>query len=188
MANQSRWRFPSFVRLLAVLACLGIGAPGTNALPPGAPSNPPGAVTENSGAPPPSPADLAREKARGKAYLDKAAKEKGAVRTKSGMVFIPLREGKGTTPRAESLVQVAYQTSRIDGKVIESSAGRKAPLEVPIADVIPCWQHGLLRMRVGQKARLVCPPELAFGDRTAPGVFPGGSTLVYELELLKVVR
>ncbi len=132
-------------------------------------------------------AQLAREKARGKASLDKAAREKGAVRTASGMVYIPVREGTGASPGKSAVVRVNQTASLIDGKVFDASPPNK-PLMVLMPLVIPCWREGLQRMKAGGKARLVCPPELAFGDQAAAGVFPGGSTMVYDLELLEVVK
>ncbi len=166
---------PARVRALALLCCAAICWVG-----PGARAWAAQKVDDPAG-------QLAREKARGKAYLDKAAHEKGAVRTASGMVFIPLREGTGPSPAKSSVVRINQTARLIDGKVFDASPPGK-PLLALVPLVIPCWREGLQRMKVGGKARLVCPPELAFGDQAAARVFPGGSTMVYDLELLDVVK
>ncbi len=130
---------------------------------------------------------LAQEKARGKAYIAKAAKLKGAVKTKSGMVYLTLKKGTGPSPTDVSVVKLDQTAATIDGRVFdESKVG--VPSEIDLAKVIPCWREGIPMMKVGEKARLICPPELAFGDRSAPDHFPGGATIVYEIELFEIVK
>jgi FKBP-type peptidyl-prolyl cis-trans isomerase len=136
---------------------------------------------------PSTPAEVKQERARGKAFLKKAAREKGAVRTKSGMVFVPIAVGDGPQPKSTDSVTVGFTGARIDGTVFDASPVLK-PVDVTLRDVIPCWSEGLQRMKVGGKAKLVCPPELAYGDGgMGGGVIPGGATLVFEVELLEVV-
>jgi len=133
------------------------------------------------------PKTLAQEKARGKAYIAKAAKLKGAKKTKSGMVYMRLKKGTGPSPTDTSVVKLDQTAATIDGKVFdESKIG--VPSEVDLSKVVPCWREGIPMMKVGEKARLICPPELAFGDRTAPDHFPGGATIVYEIELFAIVK
>ncbi len=170
------------LRALAVLSCLALGA---RALP--APVEP--AERMNTGGNPgvdPKKA-LEQEKARGKAYAAKAAKMKGARKTKSGLVYLTLKKGTGPSPTDTSVVKLDQTAATIDGKVFdESKIG--VPSEIDLAKVIPCWREGIPMMKVGEKARLICPPELAFGDRTAPDHFPGGSTIVYEIELFEILK
>lgn len=125
--------------------------------------------------------------AEAKQYMEKAAKEKGAVKTASGMVYIPMKEGKGTSPAASDKVKVNYRGTLVDGKEFDSSYAAGQPAEFQLDRVIKCWTEGLQMMKPGGKAKLVCPPELAYGDRGA-GVIPANATLVFEVELLDVVK
>jgi len=124
-----------------------------------------------------------REKARGRDYLERASGQPGAVKTDSGMVFRELVAGNGKNPKASSTVKVHYRGTLIDGTQFDSSYDRGEPIEFGIGQVVKCWTEGLQLMKPGGKAQLVCPPELAYGDRGRPGI-PGGATLVFEVELL----
>jgi FKBP-type peptidyl-prolyl cis-trans isomerase FkpA len=128
-------------------------------------------------------ADPAPAKDPGAEFAEKAAKEQGAVKTASGLVYRPIAEGKGEQPKATSTVKVTYKGTFPDGKVFDES---KAPITFPLNGVIPCWTEGLQRMKVGGKARLVCPPSIAYGARGAGGVIPPNATLAFEVELLGV--
>jgi FKBP-type peptidyl-prolyl cis-trans isomerase FkpA len=119
-------------------------------------------------------------------FLAKAAKEKGAVVTPSGLVFISLKDGTGAKPTAASTVQVNYRGTFIDGAEFDSSYKRNAPATFPLGRVIPCWTEGVAMMKTGGKARLVCPSKIAYGERGAGGTIPPNSTLVFEVELLGV--
>ena len=127
-------------------------------------------------------------KAAAKGYLDKAAAEKGAERTASGMVYTSLKEGTGESPKTTDTVKVNYEGKLTDGKVFDSSYKRGQPVEFPLNQVIPCWTEGVQKMKVGGKARLVCPSGIAYGDAGRPPVIPGGATLVFEVELLEVAK
>ena len=131
-------------------------------------------------------AKMAQEK--GQAFLDNASKEQGAVKTPSGMVFRSTQAGTGAAPKATDTVSVHYRGTLIDGTEFDSSLKRGQPAEFPRSGVIPCWTEGVQRRKVGEKARLVCPPGLAYGDRGAPPNIPGGSTLVFEVELLDIKK
>ena len=120
----------------------------------------------------------------GAAFAEKAAKEKGAVKTASGLVYRSLQEGKGARPAATSTVKVNYKGTFPDGKVFDQSAS--GPVSFPLNRVIRCWTEGVQLMRAGGKARLVCPPSIAYGERGAGGVIPPNATLVFEIELLAV--
>ena len=128
------------------------------------------------------------EKTRSQAYRDAAAKEQGALKTNSGLVFRTLSPGTGAAPTSADNVRVHYQGTLIDGTVFDSSIQRGQPAEFPLSGVIPCWTEGLQRMKVGEKAKLICPSDIAYGDQGRPPVIPGGATLVFEVELLSIVK
>jgi FKBP-type peptidyl-prolyl cis-trans isomerase FkpA len=129
----------------------------------------------------------AAQAAAGATFLDAAAKETGAVKTPSGMVYIEQRKGTGPQPKATDTVKVNYKGTLTDGKTFDSSYDRGQPAQFPLNGVIPCWTEGVAKMNVGGKAKLICPANLAYGDRGSPPVIPGGSTLVFEVELLEIV-
>ncbi len=130
----------------------------------------------------------AKEKESGKAFLEKAAMEKGATKLPSGVIITTTKEGTGATPVATDTVKVHYQGTLTNGKVFDSSIQRGEPATFPLNGVIPCWTEGVQKMKVGGKAKLVCPAELAYGDRGAPPDIAPGSTLVFEVELLDIVK
>jgi FKBP-type peptidyl-prolyl cis-trans isomerase FkpA len=127
------------------------------------------------------------EKKAGQAYIEKAASEKGATRTPSGIVMTTLRAGTGASPKATDTVKVHYQGTLTNGKVFDSSIQRNEPAEFPLSGVIPCWTEAVQQMKVGGKSRVICPAELAYGDRGAPPDIKPGATLVFEVELLDIV-
>ena len=118
--------------------------------------------------------------------IDKAAKEKGAVKTPSGMVYVSLKNGKGKSPSAASTVEVNYRGTLTNGKEFDSSYKRHQSISFPLSGVIPCWTEGVQMMKVGGKAKLVCPPELAYGSRGAGSDVPPNATLIFEVELLNI--
>ena len=120
------------------------------------------------------------------AFRDKAAAEAGAVKTASGLVYKTIKPGTGASPKATDSVRVHYHGTLPDGKIFDSSVQRGQPAEFQLNQVIPCWTEGVQRMKVGEKAKLVCPSEIAYGDRGAgPDIGPG-ATLVFEVELLAI--
>ncbi len=130
----------------------------------------------------------ANQKKAGEAFLDKVATEKGATKTASGLVITTLKPGSGASPKATDKVKVHYTGTLTDGTVFDSSVQRGEPASFPLNGVIPCWTEGVQLMKVGGKAKLVCPAALAYGDRGAPGRIKPGSTLVFEVELLDIVK
>jgi FKBP-type peptidyl-prolyl cis-trans isomerase FkpA len=128
----------------------------------------------------------AREKAASVAYLAKAAAEPGVVKTDSGLIYRDLSPGTGPSPTANDTVKVHYRGTLINGTEFDSSYSRNEPAQFPLGRVIPCWTEGVQRMKVGGKARLACPSDLAYGDAGRPSI-PGGATLVFEIELLEIV-
>ncbi len=125
---------------------------------------------------------------QGEGYLEKAAKEKGAVKAASGLIYIPIKEGTGASPTAASTVKVNYEGKLVDGKVFDASAKHGGPATFPLNGVIPCWTEGMQMLKVGGKARLVCPSALAYGDRGAGGEIPPGATLDFEVELVEILK
>lgn len=125
------------------------------------------------------------EKARGAEALAAAAAEPGAVKTDSGMVYRELVAGHGDSPQPTESVEVHYRGTLVDGSEFDSSYKRGEPAKFGLNRVVKCWTEGLQRMKPGGKAKLVCPSELAYGDRGRPGI-PPGATLVFEVELLSV--
>jgi FKBP-type peptidyl-prolyl cis-trans isomerase FkpA len=121
-----------------------------------------------------------------KAAKDTAGKEKGAVVTSSGLVYLSLKEGTGASPSASDMVTVHYRGTLLDGKEFDSSYKRNAPANFPLNRVIPCWTEGVQRMKVGGRAKLTCPPAIAYGERGAGDVIPPNATLNFEVELLGI--
>jgi FKBP-type peptidyl-prolyl cis-trans isomerase FkpA len=127
----------------------------------------------------------AAEAAKATVFVDQALKEPGAVKTASGMVYIEQKKGTGASPKATDTVKVHYKGTLVDGKPFDSSYDRGEPAQFPLNGVIPCWTEGVQKMAVGGKAKLICPPAIAYGDRGSPPVIPPGATLVFEIELLE---
>ena len=128
------------------------------------------------------------EKKAGAAFLTKAASEKGATKTESGIVITTIKPGTGATPKAADTVKVHYHGTLTDGTVFDSSVKRGEPATFPLDRVIKCWTEGVQQVKVGGKSRLVCPSNLAYGDAGSPPVIKPGSTLVFEVELLEIVN
>ena len=128
------------------------------------------------------------ERKAGQAFADKAAAEKGAVKTPSGAVVTTLKPGTGASPTATDKVKVHYHGTLTDGTVFDSSVQRGEPITFPLSGVIKCWTEGVQQMKVGGKSRLVCPADTAYGDRGAPPKIKPGATLVFEVELLEIVK
>ena len=130
----------------------------------------------------------AKAAAAGVAYLDKTSKEAGFTKTASGMLVKHTKEGAGTSPAATDNVKVHYEGRLIDGKVFDSSIARGEPATFPLNGVIACWTEGVQTMKVGGKAQLVCPANLAYGPQGSPPTIPPQSTLVFDVELLEIVK
>lgn len=127
-----------------------------------------------------------KQKELAKPYLENAAKEKNAQKMTSGLIYQQIKSGTGAQPKASDIVKVHYTGTLIDGKEFDNSVKRGQPAEFPLGQVIPCWTEGVGKMKVGGKAKLVCPSDIAYGDQGRPPIIPGGATLVFEVELLDV--
>lgn len=110
----------------------------------------------------------------------------GGETSPSGLVLTHLVEGTGPSPTANDVVEVHYHGTFQDGSVFDSSVERGETSRFPLNRVIPCWTEGVAKMKVGGKAKLVCPPEIAYGPRGAPPRIPPNATLEFEVELISI--
>lgn len=133
-------------------------------------------------------AAAANEKAASAAFVAEAAAQPGVETTESGIVIVNFVEGTGASPKATDNVKVHYLGKLRNGTVFDSSRDRGAPVELSMNGVIPCWMEGLQQMKVGGQTRLVCPSDLAYGDKGIPPRIPGGAALVFEIDLLSIVE
>ncbi len=128
------------------------------------------------------------QKAEGAAFVAKASAEAGAVKKSSGMIYFEVKAGEGDGPKADDTVEVQYTGTLVDGTVFDSSVQRGTPATFKLNGVIPCFREGIEGMKPGGKARLVCPSDVAYGDRGSGATIKPGSTLVFEVELLRIVK
>ncbi len=127
------------------------------------------------------------QKSTGEKYLaDYLKNNPKAKKTESGLVYEVIKEGSGATPKAEDTVEVHYHGTLINGEVFDSSVDRGKKISFPLNRVIKGWTEGLQLVKLGGKVRLVIPSELAYGDAGAPPKIPGGSTLIFEVELFQI--
>jgi FKBP-type peptidyl-prolyl cis-trans isomerase FkpA len=136
---------------------------------------------------------IARRDAHGKkleaqaaAFVEAAAGETGAVKSKSGTVYRSLREGEGERPAATDTVKIHYRSTLIDGREMDSTYKRGEPDQSKANGFIDCLNEGIQMMKPGGRARLVCPPETALGSE-GYGLVPPNATLVYDVELVGIV-
>jgi FKBP-type peptidyl-prolyl cis-trans isomerase FkpA len=129
-----------------------------------------------------------RSAEKGKAFLEEFASKAGVIKTASGALVEITEEGTGETPTASDNVKVHYEGSLVDGTVFDSSISRGAPASFPLGGVIPCWTEGLQKLKAGSKAKLVCPADTAYGDRGAPPKIGPGATLIFQVELIEVMK
>jgi FKBP-type peptidyl-prolyl cis-trans isomerase len=127
-----------------------------------------------------------KEKKESEAFLATAEKEKGAVKTDSGLIYIETKAGSGETPKATDTVKVHYHGTLRDGTVFDSSVERGEPATFPLNRVIACWTEGVQKMKVGGKSKLICPAKIAYGERGAPPKIMPGAALVFEVELIGI--
>lgn len=130
---------------------------------------------------------VARRQRFNAAFLARAAKEKGVQKSPSGLLYTPIKVGTGASPRSIDTVSVHYRGTLTDGREFDSSHARGMPAEFPLNGVIKCWTEGVGKMKVGGKAKLVCPPEIAYGTKGAQPRIPPNAVLVFDVELLGIV-
>ena len=127
-------------------------------------------------------------KAAGEAFLAENGKRVEVKTTASGLQYEVLEEGTGAQPTAEDMVEVHYTGKLIDGTVFDSSVERGAPATLGVTQVIPGWVEALQLMKVGAKWRLFIPSQLAYGPQGAGNVIGPNATLIFDVELLKIVE
>jgi len=120
------------------------------------------------------------------AFMTQEKNAPGAKIYPSGLIMTEIKTGSGDSPTVDDTVVAHYHGTLVDGTVFDSSVDRGEPSEFPLERVIPCWTEALQKMKKGGKSRLVCPPDIAYGDRGAPGRIPPGSALIFEVELVDV--
>jgi FKBP-type peptidyl-prolyl cis-trans isomerase FkpA len=128
------------------------------------------------------------QKKAGASFVENFLKEEGVKKTDSGLAYKVLKEGTGAKPGAEDTVEVHYHGTLTNGEVFDSSVERGKTISFPLNRVIKGWTEGLQLIGEGGKIKLVIPSELAYGEAGAPPKIPGGSTLVFEVELFKVSK
>jgi FKBP-type peptidyl-prolyl cis-trans isomerase FkpA len=124
----------------------------------------------------------------GEAFLAANKTKPGIVTTASGLQYLVVKKGVGPKPKSTDKVKVHYTGTLLDGKEFDSSIKRGQPTEFPIAGIIPGWSEALQLMPVGSKYKLFIPAKLAYGERGAGGVIPPNATLVFDVELLEIVK
>lgn len=129
--------------------------------------------------------DATANEAKGKAFRDNFAKEKGVKTSSTGLLYKVEKEGTGAAPKDSDTVVVNYKGTLIDGKEFDNSYTRGEPLSFRLDGVIPGWTEGLKNIKKGGKIKLVIPPALAYGKTGVPGI-PANSTLVFDVELLDI--
>ena len=125
---------------------------------------------------------VAAEKDRGRKVAQKTAKERGATTLPSGVVVVMERPGDGPQPAPTDRVRVKYEGRLVDGTVFDKNDG----VQFPLNQVIQCWKEGVQHIKVGGKARLVCPSDTAYGNGGRPPQIPPGATLLFTVELLGI--
>lgn len=130
---------------------------------------------------------MAAEKKKAKSFVEKAVKEKGATVYPSGLIIIEKEAGTGEMPKSTDSIKAHYKGTTIDGAVFDSSYDRGAPTDFELNHVIKCWTEAFQKIKVGGKARLICPTEIAYGANPPPGAkFGPGATLIFDVELVAI--
>lgn len=127
-----------------------------------------------------------KEKESGAKFIEDFVKKETATKTGTGLAYKVLNNGTGKMPKVDDIVEVHYHGTLIDGTVFDSSIERGKSISFPLNRVIKGWTEGLQIMKEGGKNKFVIPSELAYGDAGDPPKIPGGATLVFEVELIKV--
>jgi len=130
----------------------------------------------------------AANKEKAAAFKEEFRKKGGVLATESGILYREITPGQGQKPTAEDIVTVLYQGALVDGTPFDSSVERGEPATFSVGGVIPGWTEILQLMPQGAKWEVVIPSELAYGEQQAGPVITPGSTLVFEIELLDVVK
>lgn len=127
----------------------------------------------------------AKRAAQQQEYLENFKKEKGVKELDNGALIQLSRAGKGKTPKADDTIKVHYTGTLIDGTKFDSSIDRGEAFQTKLTDVIPCWTKAMQQMKKGARAKVVCPPETAYGNRPV-GQIPANSVLVFDVEMIEM--
>lgn len=130
----------------------------------------------------------AAAKKEGQAFLEENKKKPGVVGLPSGLQYQVITEGTGPKPALTDKVKVHYHGTLIDGTVFDSSIQRGEPIELNVNGVIPGWTEALQLMPTGSKWKLFIPSDLAYGDNQAGPAIKPGSTLIFDVELIEIVK
>ena len=133
-------------------------------------------------------AERAQQAAKNQAFLEANKTKEGVKVLPSGLQYKVITEGTGESPKAEDKVRTHYRGRLIDGTEFDSSYKSNKPSEFPVNRVIKGWTEALQLMKVGSKWELFIPAELAYGERGQPPVIPPNATLIFEIELLDIVK
>jgi FKBP-type peptidyl-prolyl cis-trans isomerase len=128
------------------------------------------------------------EKAASAEFLAKEAAAPGATKSSTGMIKRVIKPGTGGSPTASDTVKVHYHGTLRDGSVFDSSVDRGEPAVFPLGNVIPCWTEAVQTMKVGEKAHITCPSDIAYGDKGFPPKIKGGAALAFDVELLEIEK
>src|SRR5258706_8740294 len=121
-------------------------------------------------------------------FLRTNKEKEGVVELPSGLQYLVIKEGTGNLPLISNTVKAHYKGALLNGKEFDNSFKRGQPFTAPLRSLIKGWQEALPLMKEGSHWRLWIPSELAYGDRGAGSGIPGGATLMFEVELISVVK
>ncbi len=134
-------------------------------------------------------ADLAKDESEAaEAFLAEAAAAEGAVQSDSGLVMVVLSPGEGPSPGPTDRVRVHYHGTLRDGTIFDSSVASGDSKIITLNATLRCWTEALQKMRTGEKSRITCPAQIAYGDQGAPPLIKPGATLAFEVELLEILK
>ncbi|MBN8879106.1 MAG: FKBP-type peptidyl-prolyl cis-trans isomerase [Chitinophagaceae bacterium] len=128
------------------------------------------------------------QKSAGEAFLNINKDKEGVVQLPEGLQYEVLKEGTGAQPSIKDKIKAHYKGALLDGKEFDSSFKRNQPFTAPLTALIKGWQIAIPLMKEGSHWRLWIPSHLAYGDRGAGSDIPGGATLMFEVELLEVIK
>ena len=129
--------------------------------------------------------ELKKSTETAKTFFAENKVKEGVIELPSGIQYKMMKEGAGAYPKETDKVTVHYKGTLLDGKVFDSSIDRGEPITFPLNQVIKGWTEGMQKCKLGGKIQLFIPSELAYGEKTQ-GPIPGGSALIFEVELLKI--
>ena len=129
-----------------------------------------------------------KNKADGDRFLSENKAKSGVITTESGLQYTVITEGTGTKPTPEDIITVHYHGTFLDGSIFDSTIDRGEPAQFSVGGVIPGWTEGLQLMNVGSKYKFWIPAELAYGMQPPSPTIPQNAMLVFEVELLEIVK